>query len=38
MNRLFVIGNGFDLHHGIPSRYSDFGEYIQSVDHSTTGS
>ncbi|ABE65044.1 conserved hypothetical protein (plasmid) [Nitrobacter hamburgensis X14] len=31
-NRLFIIGNGFDLHHGIPSRYSQFGEYLLAVD------
>ncbi|WP_068310482.1 bacteriophage abortive infection AbiH family protein [Polycladidibacter hongkongensis] len=27
--QLFILGNGFDLHHGIPSRYSDFGEYVR---------
>lgn len=32
MGRLYVIGNGFDLHHGIPSSYSAFGEYLQAVD------
>ena len=21
---LYIIGNGFDIHHGIPSRYTDF--------------
>lgn len=31
-DRLFVIGNGFDLHHGIPSRYSDFGRYVEGID------
>lgn len=30
--RLFIIGNGFDLHHGIPSRYSDFGRYVEQKD------
>lgn len=30
--RLFVIGNGFDLHHGISSRYSDFAAYLEKVD------
>ena len=24
MNRLVIIGNGFDLAHGLPTRYSDF--------------
>lgn len=27
-SKLFVIGNGFDLHHGIPSRFSDFGRSV----------
>ncbi|WP_192250436.1 bacteriophage abortive infection AbiH family protein [Mesorhizobium silamurunense] len=31
-DRLFVIGNGFDLHHGIPSRYRDFGRYVEGID------
>lgn len=31
-NQLFVIGNGFDLHHGMPSRYSDFGRYVECID------
>lgn len=30
--QLFIIGNGFDLHHGIPSNYRQFGEYLASVD------
>lgn len=25
---LYIIGNGFDLHHGIPSRYGQFGEWL----------
>lgn len=24
MNKLYIIGNGFDLHHGLPTKYSDF--------------
>ncbi|SDL82134.1 Bacteriophage abortive infection AbiH [Sarcina sp. DSM 11001] len=28
---LFIIGNGFDIAHGIPSRYSDFQKYIRSL-------
>lgn len=27
--RLYLIGNGFDLHHGIKSKYSDFEEYVR---------
>lgn len=29
MRRLYVIGNGFDLHHGIRSSYSNFRAYIR---------
>ena len=28
MSTLFIIGNGFDIAHGIPSRYSDFRQFI----------
>lgn len=28
MNRLVIIGNGFDLAHGLPSRYEDFVLYL----------
>ena len=24
MNRIILIGNGFDLAHGLPTRYEDF--------------
>lgn len=34
-HRLYVIGNGFDLHHGIPSNYSDFGRYVRTADPAT---
>lgn len=27
-DRLYIIGNGFDIHHGIKSQYSDFKEWI----------
>ena len=27
MNKLFIIGNGFDIAHDIPSRYKDFKKY-----------
>lgn len=28
-DRLYIIGNGFDLHHGLKSRYWDFKNYLQ---------
>ena len=28
MSTLFIIGNGFDIAHGIPTKYSDFREFI----------
>lgn len=31
---LYVIGNGFDIHHLIYSRYSDFKEFLSKVDSS----
>jgi hypothetical protein len=30
--KLFIIGNGFDLHHGIPSTYSHFKTFVQECD------
>ncbi|WP_084646384.1 AbiH family protein [Devosia insulae] len=30
--RLYIVGNGFDRHHGIPSDYSEFGAYLKGVD------
>ncbi|MGF7072881.1 bacteriophage abortive infection AbiH family protein [Mucilaginibacter sp. R-33] len=29
---LYIIGNGFDLHHGIASKYSDFKTYLAKHD------
>jgi hypothetical protein len=29
---LYIIGNGFDLHHGIPSAYKDFGTFVKPND------
>lgn len=29
---LYIIGNGFDRFHDLPTRYSDFGKYIESYD------
>lgn len=31
---LYVIGNGFDIHHGIESRYSDFQKYLYKTGQS----
>jgi len=28
MKRLYILGNGFDLYHGLPSRYADFHHYV----------
>jgi len=33
--RLYSIGNGLDMHHGIKSSYWDFGKYLKSVDRET---
>jgi hypothetical protein len=30
--KLFIIGNGFDIHHGILSSYADFREWLACVD------
>lgn len=30
MNRIIVVGNGFDLAHGIPTSYKDFIEWYWS--------
>lgn len=30
--RLYIIGNGFDLYHGIGSSYAAFGVYLEQVD------
>jgi hypothetical protein len=32
---LYIIGNGFDLHHGIQSSYRAYGEYLKAVDRDT---
>lgn len=32
MNTLVVIGNGFDLAHNLPTRYSDFEKFLASKD------
>lgn len=28
MNRLYIIGNGFDMHHGLRTSYYDFKKYL----------
>lgn len=33
LESLYIIGNGFDIYHGISSRYSDFKEYLSNVDN-----
>ena len=30
--KLYIIGNGFDLQHGMKSKYSDFREYLIKID------
>ena len=32
MNNLYLIGNGFDKHHDIPSGYWDFHEWLKKND------
>lgn len=29
MKKLFIIGNGFDISHGLPTRYCDFQTYLK---------
>lgn len=33
--RLYIVGNGFDIHHGISSSYSQFGQYLKEIDKHT---
>jgi hypothetical protein len=35
MNTLYVIGNGFDRHHGVPSSCADFGAFLKARDPRT---
>lgn len=28
MKKLYILGNGFDLYHNLPTKYSDFNEYV----------
>lgn len=32
---LYIIGNGFDLHHGMPTSLSSFKRYLAQVDDET---
>lgn len=32
MRNLYITGNGFDIHHGINSRYSDYREWLKEYD------
>src|SRR5437868_4116909 len=32
---LYIVGNGFDLHHGVQSSYAAFGQYLKEVDPDT---
>lgn len=34
MKRLFIIGNGFDIAHGLPTRYVDFRKFLEKNDFS----
>lgn len=31
MNRLVIVGNGFDLHHRMKTRYTDYKDYLLSI-------
>lgn len=33
---IFIIGNGFDLAHGLPTKYKDFLSYVQVINQSST--
>ncbi|MEX5528372.1 AbiH family protein [Pseudomonas syringae] len=32
MQILYIIGNGFDLHHGLPTQYKHFKDYLRTED------
>ena len=32
IKKLYLIGNGFDIHHGIPSRYSNYCSWLEEND------
>lgn len=31
--KLYIIGNGFDIAHGLPTKYWDFRKYLEKVDY-----
>ncbi|CAK2108425.1 hypothetical protein VCRA2122O12_700001 [Vibrio crassostreae] len=31
MNKLYIIGNGFDLHHGLPTSLTGFRNYSEAL-------
>lgn len=33
MSKLIIVGNGFDLYHGLPTSYSGFGQYLLEQPH-----
>ena len=33
MENILIIGNGFDLYHGLPTRYTDFLRFVELWDH-----
>ena len=35
-DRLYVIGNGFDIHHGIESKYWDFEKWVKKTYKDTS--
>lgn len=37
MRKLFIIGNGFDIAHNLPTKYSDFQNYLMENYPGTTG-
>lgn len=34
---ILIIGNGFDLAHGLPTKYSDFLKFVEILDDATNG-
>jgi len=33
MSKIYIIGNGFDISHGVPSKYSVFLMYVNLYHH-----
>lgn len=34
--KLYVIGNGFDVHHGLDTKYTSFGLYLKKITEMCT--